>query len=608
MGITMRSHEKQRNAAIDMLKGIAIIAVVLYHLGLLKSGYLGVDCFFVIGGFFTMPGIIKTVEEGSFRFLKFIRSRIVRLLPAILLASILSLAVGYVLWIPNDYENLAQSVIASTAFSNNILSGITTRNYWDSVNEYKPLMHMWYVGILMEYYILLPIAAIMLKKLAGLLRRDKRRIVLSGIGIIAAASLLLFLLPLFSASDKFYFIPFRFWELALGGFVGVFHNELKGLLRKQSTPLSVLSFGMILAVLCIGLANFDPSKIGVATTVIGADCVASSDLILPNSVLLILIVLAACLFLITGYEATAFNRSRLLSAIGKRSYSIFVWHQVMLALYRYSVSNRITVPFLIGFFILLAAISELSYRFIELKIQNTAGTLAALAVLAALACGYSGFLFLRAGVVRDVPELAISTADVQRSMHSKYCDRVYACKDDFEDNGKLNVLVVGNSFARDWCNILLESEYGSRINLYFSVHFSDSLIERIKAADRIFVFENFEDKVPDYVWEIVDADIVYCIGTKNFGTCNGTIYSHRFSDDYFDQTVPLDPGYEALNREKKEKWDDHYVELIEPVLVDGRVRVFSDDNMFLSQDCRHLTQAGAKYYSRILDFSQFMPQ
>ena len=604
----IKDNGKQRNAVLDMLKGISIIAVVLYHTGLLKSGYLGVDCFFVISGFLTMPRIIKGVEDVSFSFFKYIRSRIVRLLPAILLVSILSLAIGYVLWLPNDYENLAETVIASTVFSNNILSGITTKNYWDAINEYKPLMHMWYVGILMEYYVLLPIAAVVFKKLAGILRRDKRRVILTGFGIVTAISFLLFLMPRFSAGDKFYFIPFRFWELSLGGFVGIFHKELKGLLKKQSIPLSYFSFGIILAILCIGLVNYDISKVGVATTIIGADSVASSDLILPNSILLISIVLVTCLFLVTGYEVAAFNKSKILSAIGKRSFSIFVWHQVMLALYRYSVSNRLTVPFLIGFFGLLAVISELSYRIIELKIQNTTKTVVVLAILALVVCGYSGFIYLRAGVVRDVPELAISTENIQRNMHSKYCDRIYSYKDGFEDNGKINVLVVGNSFARDWGNILLESEYGEQINLYFSVHFNESLLERIKAADRIFVFENFEDKVPDYVWENVDADIVYCIGTKNFGTCNGTIYSHRFSDYYFSQTVSLDPGYEALNREKKEKWGDHYIELIEPVLVDGRVRVFSDDNMFLSQDCRHLTEAGAKYYARILDLSQYMPR
>lgn len=215
MGTTVGA-VRQRNAGIDLLKGISIIAVVLYHMGLLKSGYLGVDSFFVLGGFLTMPKIVKGVSDGSFRYFTYLRSRVIRLLPAILIASILALAVGFVLWLPNDYENLSESVIASAFFSNNILSGITTKNYWDAINEYKPLMHMWYVGILMEYYILLPLCALVFKKLAGVIRKDPLKTELVGIGVITAVSFVLFLLPKFTAGDKFYFIPFRFWELLLG--------------------------------------------------------------------------------------------------------------------------------------------------------------------------------------------------------------------------------------------------------------------------------------------------------------------------------------------------------------------------------------------------------
>ena len=606
MGTTVGA-VRQRNAGIDLLKGISIIAVVLYHMGLLKSGYLGVDSFFVLGGFLTMPKIVKGVSDGSFRYFTYLRSRVIRLLPAILIASILALAVGFVLWLPNDYENLSESVIASAFFSNNILSGITTKNYWDAINEYKPLMHMWYVGILMEYYILLPLCALVFKKLAGVIRKDPLKTELVGIGVITAVSFVLFLLPKFTAGDKFYFIPFRFWELLLGGIIGCFSQSLNGMLKKQGKVLSFVSFGMILLILCIGLINFDISKIGVNTTIIGADTVASSDLILPNPVLLIVMVLVTGVFLVTNGETPVLHKSRVLSAIGKRSFSIFVWHQVILALYRYSVTNQLSVWFVIGFFALLALVSEISYRLIENKIRNTAKTFVAFLLLAAIVCGYSGFIYFRAGVVRDVPELGITTADIRRNMHSKYCDRIYGYQDAFTDNGKLNVLVVGNSFARDWGNILLESEYGDHINLYFSSHFSESLTEQIKKADRIFLFENYEDKAPAYLWANTDKDKVYCIGTKNFGTCNGTIYVHRFSDDYFSQTVPLDSGYDALNQERRKTWGDHYVELIEPVLENGRVRVFTDDRMFISQDCRHLTEAGARYYAKILDLSQYMP-
>ena len=608
MGTTESKKARRRNNAIDLLKGICIAAVVLYHMGLLKSGYLGVDCFFVISGFLTMPKILKGITDGSFRFFRFIRGRIVRLLPAILLVSAVSLAVGFVLWLPDDYENLSESVIASTFFSNNILAGITTKNYWDTVNDYKPLMHMWYVGILMEYYLLLPIAAGLLNGFARLIRKDRRKTVLIGLGAVTVVSFALFLMPTFTERDKFYFIPFRVWELTFGGFAALcVKKKTEGAFDKAKAPLSVVSFVLILAILCVGLVNFDFSKIGAATTIIGADSVASSDLILPNGLLLVATVLLTGIFLAATGESSVFQKSRILSAVGKRSYSIFVWHQVMLALYRYSVTNKLSVPFVIGFLLLLALISELSYRLIENGIRDTNKTLLVLLAAVVVICGYSGFLYLRAGVVRDVPELGVSTGNIRRNMHSKYCDRIYSYKDDFEDNGKLNILVVGNSFARDWGNILLESEYGDRINLYFSSHFSESLIDRVKAADRIFVFENYADKVPDYVWENADSDIVYCIGTKNFGVSNGTIYSHRFSADYYNQTVELDPGYLELDLEKKEKWGDHYIELIEPVLVNGRVRVFSDDNRFLSQDCRHLTEAGAKFYAGVLDLALYLP-
>lgn len=56
---------------LDALKGIAIIAVVLFHIGLLKSGYLGVDAFFVINGFLVIPSVMKKITANDFSFWEF---------------------------------------------------------------------------------------------------------------------------------------------------------------------------------------------------------------------------------------------------------------------------------------------------------------------------------------------------------------------------------------------------------------------------------------------------------------------------------------------------------------------------------------------------------
>lgn len=50
---------------IDVLKAIAIIAVVLYHAGFMEYGYLGVDIFLVISGYFTTRSLNRNILETN---------------------------------------------------------------------------------------------------------------------------------------------------------------------------------------------------------------------------------------------------------------------------------------------------------------------------------------------------------------------------------------------------------------------------------------------------------------------------------------------------------------------------------------------------------------
>lgn len=91
-----------RNKQIDVLKGVAIIAIVLYHLGACKYGYLGVDIFLVIAGYFTMSSVEKqlALKKGSYK--NFIIGRVSRLLPTLLIAGIASLLFGIIFMLPDD--------------------------------------------------------------------------------------------------------------------------------------------------------------------------------------------------------------------------------------------------------------------------------------------------------------------------------------------------------------------------------------------------------------------------------------------------------------------------------------------------------------------------
>jgi hypothetical protein len=70
----------------------------------------------------------------------------------------------------------------------------------------------------------------------------------------------------------------------------------------------------------------------------------------------------------------------------------------------------------------------------------------------------------------------------------------------------------------------------------------------------------------------------------------------------------MEKGYDERNEQDKALYTD-YIDLIEKVRqTDGTVRVFSDDGRFISQDCRHLTQAGAQFYANRLHLEQYLPK
>ena len=142
---------------LDVLKGFAILAVVFYHLGILKSGYLGVDLFLVINGFLIIPSVCRHVSDGDFSYWQFLKKRVIRILPLIVIATCCCMAWGFFAMLPDDYENLSEYVIASNVLSGNIMSAISSSNYWAAFNEYKPLMHMWYVGVIFEFYVTFPL-------------------------------------------------------------------------------------------------------------------------------------------------------------------------------------------------------------------------------------------------------------------------------------------------------------------------------------------------------------------------------------------------------------------------------------------------------------------
>jgi peptidoglycan/LPS O-acetylase OafA/YrhL len=224
---------------IQGLRGIAVLAVMIFHLGLaLPGGFAGVDVFFVISGFL-MTGLVAdaVARTGTLSLADFYARRIRRIFPALLVMIVLATALGYALLLPGDERELAESGAAAALSLGNVFFYYTT-GYFDIPAEAKPLLHTWSLGVEEQFYLIWPGAMLALfwlarsapakrlcakfasaKFLSANAARDGDRLVM--LALLFAITALGFLLSVYGvlANPKaaFYLLPARLWELAAGG-------------------------------------------------------------------------------------------------------------------------------------------------------------------------------------------------------------------------------------------------------------------------------------------------------------------------------------------------------------------------------------------------------
>ena len=465
------------------------------------------------------------------------------------------------------------------------------------MHDYKPLMHLWYIGVLMQAYVALPVLYYLFIKVF----KNVKRGMWIGTICLTSVSFFLYMLPVFSAAWKFYYLPFRMFEITIGGFLclGKMNIQVADNLRTDEKSLTIKPYDLrlILPLAFLFLMIF-------ARTVF-----------ISQRFMLIIVVLATTFLIKYTWNIQITNGVKNIIAmsavLGRASYSIYIWHQCIIAFLFYSFfykNDPVSFPV---FLVLTVCFSFISYRFIEKPLGNIVGfkkkelTVFINSVLAAFVlCFLSLWIYFHAGVVRDVPELNINKQNIKRNMHKEYSDRPYKWDRDFANNGNLRILVLGNSFGRDWANILYEFDNKLDISyIFYTEKNLQSKLHRIKNADVVFyAMGPSYEQVPEYVKTNVPTDKLYVIGNKNYGESNGIIYAKKGTNNYYKQSVFVPQALINENKEEANLWGKHYVDMLSPVTnVDGSIRVFTEDKKFVSQDCRHLTEAGAKYYSKILD-------
>lgn len=354
---------------IDGLRAIAVLSVIIYHINktLIPGGFVGVDIFFVISGYLISTHLFNTGRNGSFSLVDFYFRRIRRIVPAMTLVVLVTLIVAQFILLPEDSRETAKSAVWSFASMANVYFWLyQDTSYFAASSNELPLLHLWSLGVEEQFYLVWPFLAIILSRwrFAPLM------------GVLLAVAGLSFALGQLSFHHSpgfaYYMLPSRCGELLVGAMVAamVVHGKHR-ILQRYATLLTCAGMALVLASFAaISEANVFPGLWAMLPT------------------------FGAGLLILGGHWANPVSDllSRApLRRIGAISYSAYLWHWPLLAFYRYGYGEPgLTAGCII--FVLTLLLAELSYRWIEQPVRQSAIT---------LRTGYVGWFassFLMAGM------------------------------------------------------------------------------------------------------------------------------------------------------------------------------------------------------------------
>lgn len=575
---------------IDGLRALAVFPVILFHAGhpWFAGGFLGVDVFFVISGFLITSFIISNLQNDSFRFFDFYDRRARRILPALFVVMLCSSLLAPLFMLPNDLKTYGQSVVATVFSANNILLFLTS-GYWSLAAEFKPLYHTWSLGVEEQFYLVAPLALALVFRVW----RSTRAISLF-ILTVAVAS---FLYSLNHDNREFNFLIIftRAWELLAGSLAALV--ALKRGVRNNAL-LSMIGLALILG------SYMAPHALSSAQAIVNLPAVLGTFLIILSCTS-------------TSNPVHRVLTLRPLVFTGLLSYSIYLWHQPILAFVRLSSEYEPGHWHLLGAGLLSIPLAYLSWKFIERPLRNHATTppLRFYLSTATLAIGLvAAGLFLHTSYGLEKYRQEFSYGGDPRS----YVDRVFDLqKNAFADSGKARITVIGNSFARDLVNTILEYEGYSTSRFDIAYQFKDcsaALTENralIKSSDFILLTSDWGQSgeqpadalaLAACVGEMagVTSAQVFVVGSKNFGWNNNFVLRYAYDDAIALRTRPMSP-ITAFNQAAAEAIDERFINLLVLLQDDqGKVPILTPDGQLITYDTNHFTPAGARFAGTLL--------
>ncbi len=365
----LQSSKTKYRADIDGVRALAVLSVFLFHLhpSLLPGGFLGVDVFFVISGYLITGIILREHHLRTFSFAHFYARRVKRIFPALFVVIILSAVIAIFLLPPEGYINFMKSArYASGQFSNFFFARKV--DYFDEGFSNQPLLHTWSLGVEEQFYLFWPFLIFLCFRFwnrsntahpensshttTGITEGIRQGINNKIAGILLLFSLISYVICYNLVSENynlaFYMFYTRVLEFCIGGFISL------GILPKSEKKLTNSIIGFFgISLLCYSFFFIQQEYLGRSFLQFGVviPCIGTALIILANS------------------KSSKVNRilgTKLLSYIGKISYSLYLFHWPVIIFWKtYTGQPDIGVAASLCIILISFTLSTLSYFLVE---------------------------------------------------------------------------------------------------------------------------------------------------------------------------------------------------------------------------------------------------
>jgi len=349
--------------AIDGLRGVAVVAVMLYHLGFswIPGGFLGVDLFFVISGYVITRLLLDSIaRSGGLDLRAFYKARIRRLFPP-LVFMILATSIYIGIWAPETMRRFVSDAPFSLFGAMNWWLVFRDTDYFDSIARPALLQHTWSLGVEAQFYLIWPLILLLILRYLG-----KNKIPGAALSIAAVSGVALLVLSFqvdAASASQISHVYFGTDTHSIGLFLGAalavswIPQNLKEDVEKRAQDfidgIGVFGFiGMIATFLFID--ESDPTLYKIAFPLAGIfGCAIITSIVHPAS------------------RFAPILSSKIAVWIGERSYAIYLWHWVVFQVTRPAVDIEGSAWALTALRVLIVlALADISLRLVELPIRS----------------------------------------------------------------------------------------------------------------------------------------------------------------------------------------------------------------------------------------------